>query len=64
MNNDLYFFCSQYKILLKKQTYYIRKTPKRVSGIGALRDALRLRPKINRVSIGSITPSSQIRAEE
>jgi hypothetical protein len=38
--------------------------PKRVSDIGALSDALRLRAKISRVSNGSITPSSQIRAEE
>jgi hypothetical protein len=38
--------------------------PKRVSGIGALSDALRLRAKISRVSTGSMTPSSQRRAEE
>lgn len=38
--------------------------PKRVSGIGALSEALRLRPKISRVSTGSITPSSQRRADE
>jgi hypothetical protein len=38
--------------------------PKRVSGMGALSEALRLRAKISRVSTGSMTPSSQRRAEE
>jgi hypothetical protein len=59
-------FFSQYKNLLKKKkpTYHIRKMPKRVSGMGALSEALRLRAKISRVSNGSITPSSQRRAEE
>jgi len=38
--------------------------PKRVSGIGALSDALRLRARTRRVSTGSMTPSSQRRADE
>ena len=41
---------------------YIRKTPKRVSGMGALRVADIASESTLRVSAGSITPSSQSRA--
>ncbi len=41
---------------------HIRKTPKRVFSIGALRLADKARPSTMRVSAGSITPSSQSRA--
>ena len=41
---------------------YIRKTPKRVSGIGAWRAASIPIVRTRRVSRGSITPSSQSRA--
>ena len=37
---------------------YIRKTPNLVSGMGAFSDALKLSPRISRVCLGSITPSS------
>jgi len=40
----------------------MRKTPKRVSGIGALSEALKLNPSTVRVSAGSMTPSSHKRA--
>jgi len=41
---------------------YIRKTPNRVSGIGALRVADMASDSTLRVSAGSMTPSSQRRA--
>src|SRR5438034_5318745 len=41
---------------------YIRKTPNRVSSIGALRDAEIASARMRRVSSGAITPSSQRRA--
>ena len=41
---------------------HILKTPKRVSGIGALSAADRLSPSTMRVSTGSTMPSSQSRA--
>ena len=37
---------------------YIRKTPNLVSGMGAFSDALKLSPRISRVCLGSMTPSS------
>ncbi len=43
---------------------YIRKTPKRVSGMGAFSAALMPIASTRRVSSGSITPSSQSRAVE
>jgi hypothetical protein len=43
---------------------YILKTPKRVSGIGALRAAEMPRPSTMRVSRGRMTPSSHRRAVE
>lgn len=43
---------------------YMRKTPNRVSGIGALRAAERPRPRTARVSPGGMIPSSQRRAVE
>ena len=43
---------------------HIRKTPKRVSGIGALSAAEIPRPSTVRVSAGAITPSSHSRAVE
>ncbi len=43
---------------------YIRKTPKRVSPISALRAALIPMASTRRVSSGSITPSSHSRAVE
>ena len=42
---------------------YIRNIPKRVSCSGAFRTAARLRLRMRRVSIGSMTPSSQSRAD-
>jgi ABC-type transport system involved in cytochrome bd biosynthesis fused ATPase/permease subunit len=39
--------------------FYILNTPNRVFGMGALRLALKLSPRISRVCRGSITPSSQ-----
>src|SRR6476661_5385163 len=41
---------------------HIRKTPNRVSGIGAWREASRPSARMRRVSHGSMTPSSQRRA--
>ena len=44
--------------------FYIRNTPNLVSGIGCSVAAARAKPSASRVSCGSITPSSQSRAEE
>ena len=41
---------------------HIRKTPKRVSGIGAFSEAEMDRPRTSRVWAGSMTPSSHRRA--
>lgn len=41
---------------------HIRKTPNLVSGTGALRETEMPSPRTSRVSRGSISPSSQIRA--
>ena len=41
---------------------YIRKTPKRVWGIGAFSEAEMPRPRTRRVWAGSMTPSSHRRA--
>ena len=46
-----------------EQHIHILNTPKWKSGIGAFSDADRLSPSTSRVLRGSITPSSQIRAE-
>lgn len=40
-------------------SYYILKTPNLLSGIGAFKDAAKLRPMTRLVSTGSMTPSSQ-----
>lgn len=45
-------------------SYYILKMPKLVSGIGAFKEALKLRPKTVRVCAGSIMPSSHNLAVE
>ena len=45
---------------LKWTFHHMRKTPKLVFGIGALRAALILRPRTCLVCFGSITPSSHI----
>jgi len=42
---------------------YILKTPKRVSGIGVLSEAERLKDSTSRLLRGSMMPSSQRRAE-
>ena len=44
--------------------FYMRKIPKRVASMGALREALSARPSTVRESAGSMTPSSQRRALE
>ena len=49
---------SQDTILLYIVSNHMRKTPKLVSGMGALRAALRLMASTLLVSAGSITPSS------
>jgi hypothetical protein len=41
---------------------YIRNTPKRCGSIGALSDAEIARPRMRRVSAGSMMPSSHSRA--
>ena len=46
----------------REQRSHIRKTPNRVSGIGALSAASRPRARMRRVSSGSMTPSSHSRA--
>ena len=44
--------------IMLRSAHYIRKTPNVVFLIGALRAALILSPSTDRVSAGSITPSS------
>ena len=51
-------------VLASTVTAHILNTPKRESGMGALRDADKASPSTRRVSAGSMTPSSQSRAEE
>ena len=46
----------------QNHTHYMRKSPNFVSGIGAFSDALKPSASTRRVSAGSITPSSQMRA--
>lgn len=52
------------KLANKSFLYYIRKIPNLVWAMGALRLALKLSPRISRVCLGSMTPSSQSRALE